>query len=522
MDIVFSNNLDDGINLFNLVKKFDNLEGVYIISSNLRELPSNAFITANSQFGNQLQIVRICNSLISKLYDLTFAHLTNLQWIDLGDNRIDQITANTFTMVNANGEVALRISLSGNRLTTQSIEEGAFSDVKRSVDIYLNDNKIDTLKESVWYRLINSEKNILVHLKNNRLVCDCRHHWIGVHKAETELHFKDANCESGQSVLSKNFALCEKAPLLDPFGDVYKKCCRQIQYKNKPPVDETVLITETDHHSNRVDRLIEKTSVSKTHQDDYRQIKEEVQIKQQFADIKQHVDIPVVKHVDLPVVKHIDTVKHIDSGVKQAPILSRVEHVETSIKQAPIVTRVEHLETAVKHTPIVTRVEHLETGVKHAPVVTRVEHLETGVKHAPIVTRVEHLETGIKQAPVVTRVEHLETGVKHAPVVSRVERVETTKHVDAEHLHETSHHVEHHHEPEIRTELVTNQRLVALPPKLHRLLSPAVLVKKPLKYRRLVASASSSNQVRHPVHHMMYAESSVPHTSIVRANGDSI
>lgn len=407
MDVVFTNNLDDGRDLFSLVKKFDNLEGIYIISTNLREIPQNALIT-NGKFGNNLQIVRICNSLISKLHDLTFAHLTNLLWIDLGDNKIDQVSANTFTMINANSEITLRISLSGNRLTTASIEEGAFSDIKRSVDLYLNDNKIDTLKETVWYRLINSEKNLLIHLKNNGLICDCRHHWLSVHKQETELHFKDANCENGQEILSKNFALCEKAPILDPFGDVYHKCCRQIQYKNKPPVGahETVLITETNHGHNvhHSDRIVEKVISSKTHHhDDLKQIKEEhVQVKQhvdldggeKHVDLRQHIDVPIVKHTDVPVVKHVD--------------VPAVKHVET-------------------------------LSTKH---------------------------------------------------------LDTVKHIDTD-----------HHEP-VRKEVVS-QRIVALPLNSHRFISPAVLVKKPLKYRRLV---STTNQIRHPVHHVVYGESSVPHT----------
>lgn len=431
MDVVFANGLDDGRDLFKLVKTFDNLEGIYIISSNLKELPQNAFIT-NGQFGNRLQIVRICNSLISKLYDLTFAHL-NLLFIDLGDNKINQITANTFTMINANSEVTLKISLSGNRLTTDSIEEGAFSDVKRSVDVYLNDNKIDTLKESIWYRLINSEKNILVHLKNNPLVCDCRHHWLSIHKQETDLHFKDANCEgTGQPILLKNFALCEKAPLLDPFGDVYKKCCRQIQYKSKPAggAHETVLIAEADHHDvHHSDRIVETTFQSKTHHhDDLKQVQvtktQRVEHHEptvvRHTDIKQHVEVPVVRHSEVPVVKHVDVpaIKHVDIPV--------TKHIDVP---------------ATRH--------------------------------------------------VVT------VSTKH---------LDTVRHVDEV--------------PAVRTEVVSNQRLVALPQNVHRLLSPAVLVKKPLKYRRLVAT--TTNQIRHPTHHVVYGESSVPHVQIVKVNGEPV
>ena len=448
MDVRFANGLDDGRDLFNLVKKFDNLEGVYVISSNLKELPQNAFIT-NGPFGNRLQIVRICNSLISKLHDLTFAHLKDLIFIDLGDNKINQITANTFTMVNANSEVTLRISLSGNRLTTESIEQGAFSDIKRAVDVYLNDNKIDTLQESIWYRLINSEKNILVHLKNNPLVCDCRHHWLSIHKQETDLHFKDANCEgTGQPILLKNFALCEKAPILDPFGDVYKKCCRQIQYKSKPVGShETVLITEADHHGHDVhhsDRIVETVFQSKTHH-----------------------------HDDL---KQVQEVKHVVSsaGVKHADVIR---------------TRVDH------HEPLVAR--HIDVR----------QHVELPV--------VQHRDVPVVKHVDVPAIKHVDIPVtKHidVPAIKHVDTV-STKHLD------TVRHVDE--VPSVRTEVVTNRRLVApLPPNVHRLLSPAVLVKKPLKYRRLVAT--TSNQIRHPTHHVVYAESSVPHVQIVKVNGDHL
>lgn len=393
MDIAFENGLDDGKQLFNTIKKFENLEGIYIITSNLKEVPQNAFI-ANGKFGENLQIIRICNSLISRLYDLTFANLSNLLWIDLGDNRIDQISANTFTMVNSNSEVTLRISLRHNRLTSDSIEAGAFADVKRAIDIYLTDNKISTLKESVWFKLLNSEKNILVHLKNNPLQCDCSLHWIKKFKSETELHFKDANCENGQSIFSKNFAVCEKAPLLDPFGDVYKKCCHQIQYKNKPGLHETILITEIDHHGGNErdhydsERIVEKSTISKTQHHDLVQ-EQDKQSKTQVTN--QRIVLP----------HHHDSVKQINE-------------------------------------------DHHEIG-----------HLKTEV-------------------------------------------------------------------------LAPTQRLVlpqALPhPHSQKiLLSPAVLVKKPLKYRRLVTTSNQvhhADQLRHPIHHTMYAESSVPHVQVVKLNGD--
>lgn len=445
MDISFSSNLEDGDRLFNLIKKFENLEGIYIISSNLKELPQNAFITLNSAFGHNLQIVRICNSLISKLYDLTFAHLIYLQWIDLSDNRINRVSANTFTMIDANSEINLRISLSGNRLTTQSIEEGAFSDVKRSIDIYLNDNRIDTLKKTVWYRFLNGEKSVSVHLKNNPLICDCRHHWIHQHRLETEQHFKDAQCQTKKSIFLTSFSICEKQPLIDPFGDVYKKCCRQIQYKNKinNRNHETVLISE--NHSS--DRLVEKT-ISKTHHDDLKQIKEDVQIKQ-------HIDVPVIER--------------------------------TAIKQERVI---EHV--AVKQTPVI---EH--TAIKKAPISTRIDHLHV----KPVRTRVDYIDRSVKSIPVLGQIEFKET----VPITKNTELL--TKNDDVNH--------------EIRTDILTNQRLHQLPPKLHRLISPAVLVKKPLKYHRLV-STQTSNQIRHPINHVVYAESSNPHINLVKINGEPV
>ena len=122
------------------------------------------------------------------------------------------------------------------------------------------------------------------------------------------------------------------------------------------------------------------------------------------------------------------------------------------------------------------------------------------------------------EVPVVKHVDV--PAVKHVdiPVTKHID-VPATKHVDTvstKHL-DTVRHVDE--VPIVRNEVVSN-RLVALPQNVHRLLSPAVLVKKPLKYRRLVAT--TSNQASHPTHHVVYGESSVPHVQIVRVDGSRV
>ncbi|XP_053214430.1 uncharacterized protein LOC128397710 [Panonychus citri] len=97
MDVTFTPNLVDGVQLFRVVRNFGNLKGFYIITSNLEDVPANAFNGGSihshgSNFGSQLEVIRICNSKITHLHDYTFTGLPRLVWIDFGDNQINRVS----------------------------------------------------------------------------------------------------------------------------------------------------------------------------------------------------------------------------------------------------------------------------------------------------------------------------------------------------------------------------------------------------------------------------------------------
>lgn len=246
MDVTFTPNLVDGVQLFRVVRNFANLRGFYIITSNLEDVPANAFsLQSNSHgnFGNQLEVIRICNSKITHLHDYTFTGLPRLVWIDFGDNQINRVAAHTFTLSSHQyTEAPLEISLSGNRLTSENIEPGSFdNNLTRPVTIYLNSNKLTTLSETTFETLLR-RPNYIVYVESNPFICDCRHRWLFNHKEDNMYHLKEMKCvEDGTSIWSKNLPnVCDRSRLVvEPPGvEVFRKCCRKIKYDRDHSADD--------------------------------------------------------------------------------------------------------------------------------------------------------------------------------------------------------------------------------------------------------------------------------------------
>lgn len=245
MDVVFLNNLDDGQQLFALVRRLTNLRGLFIISTNLRQLPADAFISNQpAAFGSQLHVVRVCNSLLTRLSAYTFSHLPQLDWIDLADNRIHELESNwLYLHANARqGSGQFKISLSGNRLTGDSISGTDLAHLQRSAVLHLESNRIRTLPQTHWQSVLQLSFELRVNLLDNALNCDCEMRWLTA-EPKAPIVLQNAQCDS--SILAsvdqapwtgKLYETCEPEVgpvdrLLLPNGDVHKKCCRHIRYR---------------------------------------------------------------------------------------------------------------------------------------------------------------------------------------------------------------------------------------------------------------------------------------------------
>ena len=245
MDVLFVNNLDDGEQLFALVRRLPQLRGIFIISTNLRQLPSRALLNANLDavkgFGEKLHVVRVCNSLLQSLDSNTFADLPALDWIDLADNRIYELHAG-WLKLHENARISsnqLKITLSGNRLTEHSVSGNDFLTLQRPLRLQLDSNRLQHLPQAQWQTLFQLEIDLHIQLQENPFVCDCEMRWLA-NEPRTQQVLEEATCNSVDNQTSFSvwtnslYSNCQEETverLLLPNGDVHRKCCRQIKYR---------------------------------------------------------------------------------------------------------------------------------------------------------------------------------------------------------------------------------------------------------------------------------------------------
>lgn len=252
MDVTFTPNLVDGVQLFRVLRNFPHLKGFYLLTSNLEEIPQDAF-KSSIGFGYNLETIRILNSQLSYIHDFTFASLPKLKWIDFSDNQIDRIGADSF-FLRSQTDQPLMISLTGNKLSSDYIQSGAFDNITRPVKIYLNSNNLQILREKVFGRLL-KRSNYVIHVNNNPLICDCRHRWLYDHKEENRIRLRDMKCiEDGKSIWDKNLPnICDRARLIEelPRPEANRQYIRRISYVGEKREQEGGTIT-TEVRSGRI------------------------------------------------------------------------------------------------------------------------------------------------------------------------------------------------------------------------------------------------------------------------------
>ncbi|RWS05152.1 hypothetical protein B4U79_01502 [Dinothrombium tinctorium] len=253
----FTANLADGNQLFKTIRKFKDLRGLFIISSNLEALPEDALRSPNRHFGQDLEVIRICNTKISRIPDYAFYDLPRLIWIDFGNNYITHVNSKTFAL-RSTIDTPIEISLSANNLTSSGITDGAFSGIRRQkVEIYITENRLDTLYEQIFNPLLRTEY-VFLFVDHNPFVCDCRHRWLFNHKEDNQYHLKGMTCrEDGRSIWEKNFDHCDKAKLVDTKVDIFGRCCRRHNHQQQRYEHKITYIPEPpvriqQHHQHKI------------------------------------------------------------------------------------------------------------------------------------------------------------------------------------------------------------------------------------------------------------------------------
>lgn len=157
------------------VTRFPLLTTVILANNHLPDLPERAFgKTAQSE----LSYLDLTYNNLTRLANKTFFQLSSLQRVSLDHNSISAIETEAFDFVNANESQLLLIFLRHNNLTSDSFSPDSFISTERTIFLYLNNNKITHLPESVFRPILNQKNDLFVALWSNPFECDCRSKWL--------------------------------------------------------------------------------------------------------------------------------------------------------------------------------------------------------------------------------------------------------------------------------------------------------------------------------------------------------
>ncbi|XP_052863375.1 connectin-like [Anopheles cruzii] len=150
---------------------------VYLTSLDELKLESNQISVLTREIfkglGN-LRILKLTANSLTFIGDTIFAELWSLQELDLDHNQIEKLSARAFDGLNN----LRKLNLENNRL--KRLERGIFTGVPAVLNLNLNSNQLETITYNNFLPLMDNLVNstAILHLKDNRFVCDCRLLWL--------------------------------------------------------------------------------------------------------------------------------------------------------------------------------------------------------------------------------------------------------------------------------------------------------------------------------------------------------
>jgi Leucine-rich repeat (LRR) protein len=211
--LLVSNNPILNVNsVHKLLKNLELTETIQMDGNGINSLPNNAF-NPNSKVKN----LYFHNNKIERIRTNTFFGLQELTYIILNNNKIHRMEENALNFSpQKNLSNIIHVFINDNNLTTSSFKNTTFErNEKISVELHLENNNINQLKEEVFEPFLSSGKNTL-YLADNDFDCDCHMKWLLINemarnntysvacneqkKSLFKLDPKDLKCESSSTV----------------------------------------------------------------------------------------------------------------------------------------------------------------------------------------------------------------------------------------------------------------------------------------------------------------------------------
>jgi len=165
----------DGNQLVSLFSGLPALQYLTIKEHKIKKISKNSFSNEDQY---SLRFVDLSNNQISSIGDNAFYGLLNLVYLNLGNNNLKALSANSLS-IKSWSSIPLHLILENNELTSNALNEMSFRRIKRPLILFIQNNRLNYFPESVFRPIIEDERNYLIEVSGNPFVCDCqRHKWV--------------------------------------------------------------------------------------------------------------------------------------------------------------------------------------------------------------------------------------------------------------------------------------------------------------------------------------------------------
>lgn len=186
----------DGSDFISIFKNFVFLEYLSITENGIQRISRKTF---NNLEQNNLKSIDLSSNMISSVEEYAFYDLINLIYLNLSNNSL--VTLNPFSLtLNHWSSAPLQLMLNSNRLNANQLSEQLFSQTKRPLILFMQNNKMHFFPEEIFRPIIENEKNYFIDVKDNPFLCDCeRHKWLFLLTKHLRIKIQNMFC-SQQSI----------------------------------------------------------------------------------------------------------------------------------------------------------------------------------------------------------------------------------------------------------------------------------------------------------------------------------
>ena len=150
--------------------------------------------TFNNAEQNLLKAIDLSSNRIAIIEDHAFYQLSSLVYLNLSNNSLVTLNADALALRHWSPK-PIQVLLQANQLRADQMTDRLFSQMKRPLILFLQNNKLHFIPEDVFRPIVENETNYLIDFSGNPLLCDCqRHRWLFLLSKNERLKLQNVIC----------------------------------------------------------------------------------------------------------------------------------------------------------------------------------------------------------------------------------------------------------------------------------------------------------------------------------------